>query len=95
MLPPQGPKVGDTAQPSLALEGVGHQATSAIRGTWGVVLSRERVRTGMCVQPVSDHIVLGIVLIPLRGRTLDRVGGHRHPLQLLPLGAKDLNCCWV
>ena len=81
----------DIAQPSLALEGADHRVTSAIHGTWGFVLSRERVCAGTCVRPVSHRIVLGIVSILLRGHTLDQVAGHLHPLQLLPLGAKDLN----
>ena len=43
------------------------------------------------VQTVNGHTVRGIVLTPLRGHTLNPVGGHLHLLQLPPLGAKDLN----
>ena len=85
MPPPQGPKVEGIAGLSLALEGAERQVTFATHGTWGFVLSQERARTGTCVQPVNGRTVRRIVLISLRGHTLNPVGGHLHPLQLPPL----------
>ena len=81
----------DIAGPSLALEGADRQVTFVTHGTRGFVLSRGRARTGTCVQTVNGYTVRRIVLTPLRGHTLNPVGGHLHLLQLPPLGAKDLN----